>query len=143
MRWAEDVGIFLVPWLSRVRYRRHRWARRLQNSRRRTAFHLMIRDFRPAFLVSLCFAAVLPAADTTLTLDEAVRLALEKNPQVKVEAYGRSIARADYLTAVGRFDPALAFRRSYTEDSPFASNPVVAQLIRTDDYSLAIEGTTP
>ena len=103
----------------------------------------MIRDFRPA-LLALCLTTALSAAETTLTLDDAVRLALEKNPQVKVEAYSRSIARADYLAAIGRFDPELAFRRSYSEDgSPFSANPIVAQLIKTDDYSLAIEGTTP
>lgn len=83
-------------------------------------------------------------AETTLSLDDAVRLALERNPQIKVESFGRSIARADFLTALGKFDPQLTFRRSYREDSSLASsNVIVADLIKTDDYSLAFEGTTP
>jgi Outer membrane protein len=97
------------------------------------SFVLLLASFAPAGL---------PAQ--TLSLEDAVRLALEKNPQIEVESYGRSIARADYLTALGRFDPALTFRRSYAEDdSPISSNPIVSQLIKTDDYSLALEGTTP
>ena len=83
-------------------------------------------------------------AQTTLALDDAIRLALERNPKIKVDAFGRSIARADLLTALGRFDPALAFRRSYSEFSSLASsNVIVADLIQTDDYSVAFEGTTP
>ncbi len=98
--------------------------------------------FLPVVLLAALLPALLPAQ--TLTLEDAVRLALEKNPQIEVESYGRSIARADYLTALGRFDPALTFRRSYAEDdSPISSNPIVSQLIKTDDYSLALEGTTP
>jgi outer membrane protein TolC len=83
-------------------------------------------------------------SQTTLRLDDAVRLALERNAQIKVEAFGRSIARADLLTAWGRFDPALTFRRSYREDAQLApSNVIIADLIKTDDYSLGLEGTTP
>lgn len=102
---------------------------------------------RPFFRSALLLLTAFPAAvafGQTLTLDEAVRLALEKNPHIEVESYGRSIARADYLTALGRFDPALTFRRSFAQDdSPISSNPIVSQLIKTDDYSLAFEGTTP
>lgn len=104
---------------------------------------LPIRLFRLTLFALLAIAAT-ARGDVTLTLDDAVRLALEKNPQIKVEAFGRSIARADLLTALGHFDPALTFRRSYREDSSLASsNVIVADLIKTDDYSLAFEGTTP
>lgn len=83
-------------------------------------------------------------AETALTLDDAVKLALEKNPKIKVDSFGRSIARADLLTALGHFDPALTFRRSYSEYSSLASsNVIVADLIKTDDYAVAFEGTTP
>ena len=100
---------------------------------------------RGSLLAALLGVAFLPAhAETTLSLDEAVRLALERNPQIKVESFGRSIARADLLTALGRFDPQLTFRRAYREDSSLASsNVIVADLIKTDDYSIAFEGTTP
>jgi outer membrane protein TolC len=87
---------------------------------------------------------VAPAPAATLTLDEAIHLALERNQQIKVDAYSNPIARADLLAAYGKFDPALTFRRSYSEDgTPFSSNPLVAQLVQTDNYSLALEGTTP
>lgn len=93
--------------------------------------------------VLLAWAAV-AHAQTTLTLDDAIRLALEKNQQIKVEAFSRTIARADLLAAYGRFDPALTFSRSYDERPTLASsNVIVASLIKTDDYNIGIGGTTP
>lgn len=101
-------------------------------------------SFRSALLVAFAVGLATAASAQTLTLDDAIRAALEKNPQVKVDAFGRSIARADLLTALGRFDPAFTFRRSYREDASLAAtNVIVADLIKTDDYSLAFEGTTP
>lgn len=98
---------------------------------------------RLAFVLSAATAAAFAQAPA-LTLDDAIRLALERNQQIKVEAFGRSIARANLLTALGQFDPRLTFRRSYREDSSLASsNVIVADLIKTDDYSLTFEGTTP
>ncbi|HWA86299.1 MAG TPA: TolC family protein [Opitutus sp.] len=93
-------------------------------------------------------AAVADAAPAisgpTLTLDDAIRLALEKNQQIKVDAYGRSIARADLLAALGKFDPSLNFRRSFSEsNAPYSANPIVGQIVQTDDYSLSLDGTTP
>jgi outer membrane protein len=97
-----------------------------------------------AVMVAFAIAAASSLAQTTLTLEDAVRLALERNPQIKVEAFERSIARADLLAAKGRFDPALTFRRSYSEFSSLApSNVIIADLIKTDDYSLQLEGLTP
>lgn len=103
---------------------------------------------RPRFLLT-CTAAFLLAglahAEMKLALEDAVRLALEKNPQIKVQDYGRSIARADWVAAWGRFDPAIAFRRSYSEDgTPYESGTAVtAHMVKVDDYSLALEGATP
>lgn len=80
-----------------------------------------------------------------LPLDEAIRLALEKNPQIKVQEFGRGIARADWLAAVGIFDPALTFRRSYSEDnsaSYYGGQPYLS-LTQVDNYSLTLEGLTP
>jgi outer membrane protein len=95
-------------------------------------------------VVLLSIAPVVSNAQTTLRLEDAVRLSLERNPQIKVEAFGQSAARADVLAAKGRFDPALTFRRSYAEDgTPISANPLVASLIKTDHASLAFEGTTP
>jgi outer membrane protein len=113
-----------------------------------------VRVFQPVphHLFSIACAAVLfvaaaaPSlqAQTALTLDDAIKLALEKNAQIKVDTFTPAIARANLLAARGIFDPALTFRRSYSEDgSPFSSNPLVTSLIKSDDYSLALEGTTP
>ena len=95
-----------------------------------------------------CLGVMASAAPTLdeprLGLDDAIRLALANNPQIKVDAFDQSIARAELLTARGRFDPALTFRRSYEEDgTPFAANPLVASLIKTDHASIAFEGVTP
>ncbi len=101
-------------------------------------------SFRSAFLAVAALGLSAAAHAQTLTLDDAIRAALEKNPQIKVDAFGRSIARADLLTAIGKFDPAFNFRRSYREDASLAAtNVIVADLIKTDDYSLSFGGTTP
>lgn len=79
-----------------------------------------------------------------LSLDEAIRLALERNKAVKVDAFFRSIARANVLEAQGRFDPALNFRRSYDEEGvPAALGSPVTKLTQTDDYSLSFDGIMP
>ena len=94
---------------------------------------------------TLCaFAAAAPEAPP-LSLDDAIRLALEKNPQIQVQTYGRSIARANWLAQVGAFDPALTFRRSYSEDntaSYYGTTPYLS-MTQTDYYSLTLEGLTP
>ena len=55
------------------------------------------------------------AQDTTLSLDEAIQLALENNQNVKVSAYTPQIGRAGVLAAYGSFDPALTYTRSEGE----------------------------
>lgn len=52
------------------------------------------------------------------------------------------IARAELLAARGQFDPALTFRRSYSENGA-PETAGIPSLVKTDDYSLAFEGTTP
>ncbi|HTO04076.1 MAG TPA: TolC family protein [Opitutus sp.] len=109
-----------------------------------SSFHPITRPLQFAVLALAALLAPAIHGQAVLTLDDAVRLALERNPQIKVEAFGRSIARAELLTAYGRFDPALTFRRSYSEFSSLApSNVIIADLIQTDDYSLNLEGMTP
>lgn len=97
----------------------------------------------PRVLAALSLAlSCLPAAP--LSLDAAIRLALEKNQTIKVESFGRGIARANVLAAAGAFDPALNFRRNYSEnDSPVSTAPLVKQLTQTDDYSLTLDGLLP
>lgn len=95
-----------------------------------------------AAALALVFAA--RAEEKRLSLDDAIRLALERNKVIKVEAFSRPIARANYLTALGHFDPSINFQRSYAEaETPVSSNPVVTQLGKTDNYALTLDGLTP
>jgi outer membrane protein len=102
-------------------------------------------SYRRAAIFMAAVAAILPgAAAAPLTLDEAIARALRQNQRIKVSSFERGIARANVLTSYGRFDPALTFRRKYTESElPVSSNPIVSQITKTDDYSLALEGATP
>lgn len=84
-------------------------------------------------------------ASNPLTLDEAIKLALENNQRVKVSAFSPQISRANVLTAYGAFDPAITFRRSYSEQetggviTPFTSRPI----LQDDEYSLSLDGLMP
>jgi outer membrane protein len=90
-----------------------------------------------------------PEAAQPLSLEDAIKLALANNRSIKVDAYSRSIARANLLAAYGGFDPAVNFSRSYSEaynpSLPSASNGFLpsATLIQSDNYSLALGGATP
>ncbi len=90
-------------------------------------------------------AQPLPAAEPArLTLKQAIVQALDHNKSIKVEGFTRSIARAGMLEARGRFEPALTFARTYTEDQEAAPGSSSAlQREKTDDYRLALEGLTP
>jgi outer membrane protein len=99
-----------------------------------------------ALWATLLFPAVTFAAP--LTLDEAVRLALEHNPTIKVDHYSRGIARANLLAAYGHFDPVLTFQRSRSDSENPPSNtptdliPTITR-VKTDDYSLSLDGVMP
>ncbi len=99
---------------------------------------------RTALFAVLVLAAACPAPGAPLTLDEAIRLALERNQTLKVSAFTPDIARANVLAEYGRFDPAFTFRRSYSEgQTPVATTPLVRSLTQSDDYALALGGLTP
>lgn len=93
-------------------------------------------------LAVLAFAPAAPAAP--LTLDDAVRLALQRNQGLKVSAFTPEIARANVLAEYGRFDPALTFRRTQGEsETPVSATPLVNSVVKTDDASLSLGGLTP
>ncbi len=103
---------------------------------------------RPIFL-ALSAVGLLASAVTAvpLTLDEAIRLALDKNRNIKVQDFSRGIARADLLAAYGQFDPTIDFGRSYSESSTsLSSDPQLAsqlELVKTDNYNLSLNGVMP
>lgn len=84
------------------------------------------------------------AAVPLLSLDEAIARALQHNQRIKVTVLGRGIGRANVLAAWGAFDPALTFRRQYSEnDMPTGTFPILSQLTKTDTYSAGLEGRLP
>ncbi len=109
-------------------------------------FPVSFRSLRLPALLGLTALAFAPAAraQTKLTLDDAIHLALERNQQIKVQAFDQPIARANLLAAFGQFDPALTFNRSYTESGiPASADPLVPQQVQSNAYGLAVAGTSP
>ena len=98
-----------------------------------------------ARLTALLVALASAAHAAPLTLDDAIRLALQKNPALKVSAFAPQIARANVLTAAGAFDPSLNFQRTYSDsETPGAPTPLLRRpLTQTDDYRLSLDGLTP
>jgi outer membrane protein len=93
-----------------------------------------------------------------LSLEDAIRLALEQNRHLRVENFSRSIARANLLAAWGQFDPALVFQRSYQQSfsnagAAYTSDPVTGRPVQVgalsfafqedQHYSLGLQGTLP
>jgi outer membrane protein TolC len=108
------------------------------------------RDVIGAFLLSAALSAfgapsAIPESGSPLTIDEAVRRALQNNPDIQVEAYAPEIARANVLAALGQFDPALNFGRSYTRSYGYPSvpGPLAPTLVDSDSYSLSLTGAVP
>lgn len=78
-----------------------------------------------------------------LTLDEAIARALRNNKRIKVSDFGRGISRANVLAEYGRFEPAITFRRSYSESELPGITSLTRDLTKTDNYSLGLEGVLP
>jgi outer membrane protein len=98
----------------------------------------------------LLAAAVAAAASAqeaipTLTLDDAIHLALRRNKTLKVASYGPGIARANLLVARGAFDPAIALSRTYSSSQFNASiGPIpVEDLTKVDYFSAGVQGLLP
>ena len=100
-----------------------------------------------AFLLAASFALSVVASVASaapLTLDDAIRTALQRNPALKVSAFSPEIARANVLAEYGRFDPALTFRRTYSEnEARLTVTPLTTSLQQTDSYALSLGGATP
>lgn len=97
---------------------------------------------------SICSSFIITAygQQTTapLTLDDAIRLALENNQRVKVSAFSPLISNANVLTEYGSFDPALTFTRSQGETETAGTYALGSRpLTETDNYSAALGGLAP
>jgi outer membrane protein len=84
------------------------------------------------------------ASAAPLTLDDAIRFALQRNQTLKVSAFQPEIARANVLAEYGRFDPAITFERGYSESEAAGSlTPLRPPLTQADDYALSLSGLAP
>ena len=81
----------------------------------------------------------------TLNLDDAIRLALQRNKNLKVSGYGPGISRANLLVAYGAFDPAIIAQRTYSSTQFNTSiGPIpVFDLTKTDYYQFGLQGKLP
>jgi outer membrane protein TolC len=96
------------------------------------------------FVGAFAAAFAARAGAAPLALDDAIRLALARNQSLKVSAFTPDIARANVLAEYGKFDPALTFRRTYSESAtPVSRSPLVNQLTQEDDYALSLGGLAP
>src|SRR5580693_4218647 len=98
---------------------------------------------------SACTAlAQMPPPQTeipTLTLDDAIRLALQRNKNLKVSSYLPGISRANLLVARGAFDPSLQFIRNYASSQFNTSNGLIPieDLNKVDYYQGGVTGLLP
>jgi outer membrane protein TolC len=103
------------------------------------------------FLMALCACSApaqvpsAPEAPPTLTLDDAIRLALQRNKNLKVSSYLPGIARANLLVAWGAFDPNLVAERLYSSTQFNDSiGPIpINDLTKLDTYSVGVQGLLP
>ncbi|MGH7943394.1 MAG: TolC family protein [Opitutaceae bacterium] len=111
----------------------------------RPIFTPKLPKFRATFVGVLALGLCLAARGTPLTVDKAIKLALENNQRMKVSTFSPQIARANLLAEYGRFDPELTFRRTYSEDeTPGHIAPSLPRsFIQTDDYSISLDGLLP
>jgi outer membrane protein len=93
---------------------------------------------------ALAGAAAAQEVSPTLTLDDAIHLALRKNKNLKASSYYRGISRANLLVARGAFDPSLVGNRSSSnQPENLGIGSVVIDNIRTDSYSFGLQGVLP
>lgn len=109
----------------------------------------LLRRLRPALILGSFALGGLAPADAALSLDEAIRQALEKNFTLRSAALTPQIASADLLAAWGRFDPRWEFSATQAEDGnpqptdPFSGSRPPSSLVETDRYEAGIGGLTP
>jgi len=88
-----------------------------------------------------------PAQDAgpTLTLGDAIQMALGRNRDLKVASFYPGIARANLLVARGAFDPSFVATRTYSEtqfNTVIGPIPVNDQT-KVDYYSAGVQGLLP
>ncbi|MGH7995867.1 MAG: TolC family protein [Opitutaceae bacterium] len=79
-----------------------------------------------------------------LTLNDAIRLALANNHDLRVVSYNRGIAQGGWLTAMGQFDPEIVVNRSES-DQRWLPEIGASDLyeVKTQTYAADLQGQTP
>ena len=98
-----------------------------------------------AAAVSAAPAAPPQEAGPTLTLDDAIQLALRRNRDLRVASFYPGIARANLLVARGQFDPAIVAGLDFSEtqfNTSIGPIPVNDQT-KVDNYSIGVQGILP
>jgi outer membrane protein TolC len=98
-----------------------------------------------AVLAALLSRAAAQETSPTLTLDDAIRLALQRNKDLKVASFSPKISRANLLVARGAFDPSLVFSRTYNStDFNTSIGPIpVLDLTKVDNFNASVQGLLP
>lgn len=95
------------------------------------------------------FSLTTRAQVAPLDLEEAIRLALDKNYAIRIESFNVPIAKANLLAEYGRFDPSFQLRYLYSENGnpqtadPFTGNRPAASIVTSDLYDVGVTGLTP
>jgi len=108
----------------------------------------MLRAARLLLAVAAAAAAARTPAEEpgpTLTLGDAIQLALRRNRDLKVASYYPGIARANLLAARGQFDPALVASRTFNESqfNTYSGLIPVSEQTKVDTYSIGVQGILP
>lgn len=108
-----------------------------------------------AFLATLLLPPATFAAETAeapatrLTLDDAIRRALDRNFSIQVSGYDAAIAAAGLNQALGKFDPVLAAEITHADsENPQLADPVTgvrpaATESQSTNYDLSLRGLLP
>jgi outer membrane protein len=93
----------------------------------------------------LATTTVTMTAQPTMTLEDAIQFALQRNKNLKVSSYLPGIARGNLLAAYGAFDPALnAQRFYYSQEFNTVNGPIpVYDVTKEDTYQVGVQGLLP
>jgi len=118
-------------------------------SSRMFRFNLCLALWSALAVFSHAETSTTPVNERKISLEDAIRLALEKSFVIKVSAFEPAIARAGLTEAWGRYDPKLTGSYQESNDKePQLADPLTglrprAPSTKTNDASLALNGLLP
>ncbi|MES2309488.1 MAG: TolC family protein [Verrucomicrobiota bacterium] len=94
--------------------------------------------------IGLCLLSLslLQAEETTLTLSECIRMAMQKNLNLSFQRLNPEISKAQLLSAKGDFDLVFSINNSYSEtDTPVSSSTFTT--VHEEDHTFGLSQKTP